>query len=208
MGSPDRFHRDPHVTPRHFGRERPHRLFQRLEYSPQVGDALLALGRALNDEVDGRVLELVALRVSAVRECTYVWRGHCRIVLQRDDAGLSLEDIARIATGPDAMDRADAVVVRAVDELLADGRLTGPTQDDLAALGLGVDVPVVTGFYATVASLMDGAEPDAEPVAGLQTPAVAAAAISGQADPAEPRGAASPGAVRPPPYGGAPARDR
>ena len=67
--------------------------------------------------------ELLVLRVAAVRSAEYEWEQH--VVLGRD-AGLTDDDIARIVEGPDAPDWSpfDAAMLRAVDELVDDARVT------------------------------------------------------------------------------------
>jgi alkylhydroperoxidase family enzyme len=78
-----------------------------------------------------RARELLVLRVAAVRDAEYEWAQH---VVLAADAGLSPEDISRIAEGPGAagwlpLDRA---MVSAVDELLSDARVVDATWEVLA----------------------------------------------------------------------------
>src|SRR5207253_5625086 len=79
-----------------------------------------------------RERELLVLRVSAVRQAEYEWVQH---VVQGGDAGLSPDEIARIATGPDApgWSALDAAMLRAVDELIRDARVSNATWSGLAA---------------------------------------------------------------------------
>ena len=144
---------------------RPRQLFARLAVEPVIGAAFEALGRTLVDELDGRTLETIALRVSARRDCHYVWRGHCAIAFDL----LGAEGIARIAHGADALSGAHAALVRAVDEIL-DGR---SSSHDL-------QVTIATGFYDVLCGLLGDTEPedDALPVGGLETPADAAHSIA------------------------------
>jgi AhpD family alkylhydroperoxidase len=81
--------------------------------------------------LSARQRELLVLRVAALRHCTYEWKQH---VLLGGDAGLSPEEIERIAEGPDApgWDPNDAAMVRAVDELVADARIGDDTWATLA----------------------------------------------------------------------------
>jgi alkylhydroperoxidase family enzyme len=76
--------------------------------------------------------ELLVLRVAAVRGAEYEWEQH--VVLGRD-AGLTDDDITRIAEGPDAprLSAFDAAMLRAVDELVDDARVTDATWAVLAA---------------------------------------------------------------------------
>lgn len=75
--------------------------------------------------------ELLVLRVAAVRGADYEWAQH--VVLARE-VGLSGDEVARVAAGPDApgWSLIDRGLVRAVDELLADARITDATWAVLA----------------------------------------------------------------------------
>jgi hypothetical protein len=151
---------------------RPRQLLARLAVEPVIGAAFEALGRTLVDELDGRTLETIALRVSARRDCHYVWRGHCVIALNHPTQPLTVDEIARIAEGPSALTGADQVLVRAVDELLGEG-LGALSKATLGSRALPISI--ATFFYNAVAVLMSDAapEPDARPVRGLETPLIA-----------------------------------
>ena len=78
-----------------------------------------------------RQRELLVLRVASVRRATYEWEQH---VVLAGDAGVERVEIARIVEGPEApgwlpLERA---MLAAVDELLADARVTDPTWAVLA----------------------------------------------------------------------------
>jgi alkylhydroperoxidase family enzyme len=100
-----------------------------------------ALTRAFNT-FNGHVLfattlsprqrELLVLRVAVDRDATYEWAQH---VVQGRDAGLSDDEIARVAAGPDAAGWSplDAAMLRAVDELVADACIAEGTWAALAA---------------------------------------------------------------------------
>jgi len=77
-----------------------------------------------------RQRELLVLRVAAVRRARYEWAQHVPLAT---DAGLDADDIARIAEGPDAdgWSAVDGAMVRAVDELVADARITDGTWQTL-----------------------------------------------------------------------------
>lgn len=79
-----------------------------------------------------RQRELLIMRVAAVRQCGYEWAQHLFVAR---DAGLSDEEIGRIAYGPDApfWDELDAAMLRSVDELILDGAISAPTWQTLAA---------------------------------------------------------------------------
>jgi AhpD family alkylhydroperoxidase len=73
-----------------------------------------------------RQRELLVLRVATLRRCEYEWVQH---VLLARDAGLSEEEIARSAEGPDApgWEPLDRAMVAAVDELVAGAKITDAT---------------------------------------------------------------------------------
>jgi hypothetical protein len=152
----------------------PRSLFERLEAEPVVGAALCGLGDALLDTADGRMLEFVALRSAAARDCMYMWRGHCRIALRRAPGALTKTDIAGVATGPKALAGFDAALLTAIDELLADRRLSSASRRALGDREL--ILTIATLFYETVATIMQDAEPDEQPLEGLETPSIARAA--------------------------------
>lgn len=153
----------------------PEALFARLGAEPVVGDAFCALGDALLTTANGRMLEFVALRCSALRDCRYVWRGHCRIALRRSDDPLSADEIARIAVGPAAFTGPDVFVLQAIDELLANRRLSAQTRSAIGDRALILTIASL--FYDAIATIMQDAEPDAAPTNGLETPAIAAGSV-------------------------------
>jgi hypothetical protein len=158
--------------PQHWGEDiRPHKLLALLEAEPVLGTVVKQLGRTLNETVEPRTLELIALRVSACLDVNYVWRAHAFLAVERLRV-LSLEEVARVAAGPVALGGWDAVVVRAVDELLG-GRLTASSRDALGSRAPRVEI--AAGFYRLVATLMADAEPetDVPELDGLQSPAIA-----------------------------------
>jgi alkylhydroperoxidase family enzyme len=104
-----------------------------------------------------RQRELLVLRVAAVLGSRYLWAQH---VIQKDDVGLTDEDIARIAFGSTApfLDPLEALMVRAVDELLEDGSVSARTWADLAEQldpQQLLDVIFTVGCYTTLAWLYD-----------------------------------------------------
>jgi alkylhydroperoxidase family enzyme len=82
--------------------------------------------------LSARQRELVILRVAAVRDAGYEWAQH---VVLAADAGLTPDEIDRVAAGPDApgWSARDGALVRAVDELVTDAVITEPTWTILAA---------------------------------------------------------------------------
>jgi AhpD family alkylhydroperoxidase len=83
------------------------------------------------NSLDARQRELLVLRVAARRGAEYEWAQHVHIAR---DAGLTDDEIGRIAGGEQSADWSplDGAMLRAVDELLADARITDGTWSDLA----------------------------------------------------------------------------
>jgi 4-carboxymuconolactone decarboxylase len=79
-----------------------------------------------------RQRELVVMRVAAVRQSSYEWYQHLFVAR---DAGLTDEEIGRIAYGPDAplWSELEAAILRAVDEMMADGGISTATWEVLTA---------------------------------------------------------------------------
>ncbi len=103
-----------------------------------------------------RLRAIVVLRVAVKRQAAYVWAQH---FFNGRDAGLTDEEIARIAYGPDAPFFAplDAATIRAVDELIDDGVIGDDTWATLAAEldeQQLFDLIFTVGCYETVAFLM------------------------------------------------------
>jgi len=93
-----------------------------------------------------RQRELLVLRVAAVRQCDYEWKQH---VLLAADAGLTPEEIAWAAEGPDAAGwkPVDRAMVAAVDELLGDAKIA---DDTWAVLTDELDEPQLLDLVFTV----------------------------------------------------------
>jgi len=78
-----------------------------------------------------RQRELIVVRVAVLRNCDYEFKQH---VVQGLDAGLSHEEIDRIALTPDASDWSpiDAALLQAVDELVNDACMSDQSWSALA----------------------------------------------------------------------------
>ncbi|NUU22046.1 MAG: carboxymuconolactone decarboxylase family protein [Streptomycetaceae bacterium] len=103
-----------------------------------------------------RQRELLVLRVATLRDAAYEWAQH---VFMGRDAGLTDDEIARIATGPDApgWSPLEAALLRAADELVGDGAISEETWRVLAAeldTRQLLDVIFTAGAYETLAWLM------------------------------------------------------
>jgi alkylhydroperoxidase family enzyme len=78
-----------------------------------------------------RQRELLVLRVASVRRSDYEWEQHAVLA---GDAGLTEDEVERIALGPDApgWEPLDGAMVRSVDELIDEGRVSDTTWSVLA----------------------------------------------------------------------------
>ncbi len=99
-----------------------------------------------NSTLTPRQRETVVLRVAKIRESAYEWAQHAVLAA---DVGLTPDDIARIAEGPDAegWSAMDAAIVRAVDELVGDAMVSDATWQTLAT---EFDVPQLMDLVFTV----------------------------------------------------------
>lgn len=100
-----------------------------------------------------RQRELLVLRVGAVRDAEYEWKQHVVLGL---DAGLTHDEIARVADGPDAAGWSplEGAMVRAVDELIRDADLGAETWAVLSAEldhAQLMDLVFTVGAYDTLA---------------------------------------------------------
>ena len=107
-----------------------------------------------------RQRELLVLRVAAVRKSGYEWAQH---VFVGRDVGLTDEEIGRIAYGPDApfWSELDAAMLRAVDELIADGGISASTWETLTAeldVKQVLDLICTVGTYETLARVFASLE--------------------------------------------------
>lgn len=93
--------------------------------------------------LSARLRELAVLRVAHLTECEYEWQEH---VVIGKSAGLSEHDITALQDG-EAADEFDRTVLAAVDELLADTRISDKTW---AALGQELDKQQLMDFVFTV----------------------------------------------------------
>jgi alkylhydroperoxidase family enzyme len=106
-----------------------------------------------------RERELLVLRVAAVRGSEYEWAQH---VVQGGDAGLTPEEIDRIAQGSDSpgWSRLDRALLRAVDELIAEAKIGDQTWEELAGHFDDqqlMDLIFTVGAYETLAMFLRSA---------------------------------------------------
>ena len=119
----------------------------------------------LNTTLTTRHRQLVILRTAARHASPYLWAQH---LFQGRDAGLTDEEMARIAFGPEApfFTPLETALLRAVDELLEDGAIRDDTWRVLSA-ELGpeqmLDVIFAVGCYSTLAWFFKTLELDPDP---------------------------------------------
>lgn len=103
-------------------------IFRTLAHAPKALTRFNAWGGYVlsrRNDLPPREREIVILRTGYLCKSGYEFTQHTRIGLQ---SGLSSEEIARIKQGADAgWSPADAVLIRASDELHADQFITDPT---------------------------------------------------------------------------------
>lgn len=99
--------------------------------------------------------ELVILRTGFRLGSDYEWSQH---ILRARKYGLEDARIATMREDPTAMDRDDAVIATAVDELFDNRALTAPTQDSLTGLvgTRGVlDLMATVAFYCNLGFILN-----------------------------------------------------
>ncbi|UGQ13804.1 carboxymuconolactone decarboxylase family protein [Yinghuangia sp. ASG 101] len=113
-----------------------------------------------------RQREILVLRVAVLRHCGYEWAQH--VILGRE-AGLGDAEVAGVIDGPDApvWSPVDRALLRAVDDLLAGGKVGDDAWDVLAKEfdeQQLMDVIFTVGTYETVAFALRsfGVEPEAD----------------------------------------------
>ncbi len=133
-------------------------IFTTLVRAPDVFRRWMAFGGALlRGALPARDRELLILRTAINCEAPYEWGQHVRIGRL---AGLTDEEIARVAEGPAApgWDADDALLLGVADELHATSRLSDARYDALAARYDEVqliEVPMLVGQYHLVAMTLN-----------------------------------------------------
>jgi alkylhydroperoxidase family enzyme len=110
-------------------------------------------------ELGWRRRELVVLRLAYRRNCKYIWRQHVTIGRA---AGMSEDDVALVAGAPDHPHwrPAESVLLRAVDQLVENSGIDGPTWSALASTlspAQLVELTIVVGHYSGMAYLVNSA---------------------------------------------------
>ncbi len=107
-------------------------------------------------DLEQRECELVILRVAVHMKTWYEWAAHVDRGLA---AGLSLDEIKRVAAGPAAVDweKGDAVLLRAVDQLIIERGINIQARSDLAEFFSErqiLDIVSLQGLYVTIACMI------------------------------------------------------
>jgi 4-carboxymuconolactone decarboxylase len=131
-------------------------------------------GTLFTSDLDPRERELVILRAAWRCQSSYEWAQHARIAHQ---AGLTEAEIRRIAGGPDDADwaPADALLLRAVDELVDERRLSDTTYAALAGRYEPAQLLLLTmlaGHYVMLSGVLAtaGVQPETEDMPRLGEP--------------------------------------
>jgi alkylhydroperoxidase family enzyme len=150
------------VTPPDPNRAKPMNMLGVMAHHPALARAYFTFGGhvLMATTLTERQRELLALRTSALCSSAYEWAQHFSM---GRDAGLSDEEMSRIAFGPDApfWDDLERAILRANDELFHDGVSSGDTWEALSA-GLDeqqiLDLIFTVGSYETLARMMRSVE--------------------------------------------------
>ncbi|MGW3208952.1 carboxymuconolactone decarboxylase family protein [Streptomyces sp. NPDC001135] len=137
------------------------RVFTTLVRHPGLFRHFLPFGSHLlrDGRLPGRTRELLILRTACNTRAGYEWGRH--VPLARA-AGVSDEEIVRVGAGPDAQGwtPADALLLRAADELHRDARLSATTWAALAAThdeAQLIEITMLVGQYHMVAFFLNSA---------------------------------------------------
>jgi 4-carboxymuconolactone decarboxylase len=143
-------------------------IFATLAHHPRLLKRWSAFGGVLlyGGALPARERELLILRTGYLCRAPYEWGQHVAIGLA---AGLTEEEIARVAAGPDAPGWSDdeVALLRATDELHGDSRISDDTWTALAARWDAqqlIEVCMVVGQYHLVAMTLNslGVEPETD----------------------------------------------
>ena len=134
-------------------------IFRTLAHAPKALTRFNAWGGYVlsrRNDLPAREREIVILRVGFLCKSGYEFTQHTRIGL---DSGLSADEIERIKRGADASwSAADAVLIRAADELHADQFITDATWAELGehyTQKQCMDVVFTTGQYTQVSMILN-----------------------------------------------------
>ena len=136
--------------------------FNALLYSPDIGQAVQALGAALRfgGSLSDRTRELVICAVAAELKSDYEWYAHSRVALS---VGISPAELESVRAGqiPDAVGPDERATLSLAISLLRDGVVSAEVHAEvLKYLGHpGVaELAVLVGYYQTLAGLLAAAD--------------------------------------------------
>lgn len=144
---------------------RPVHILGTLAHSPDVMHHVTACGGALLEDalISPRDREIVILRVGWRCRSVYEFGQH---TLFGRAAGLTDDEIARLAGGPGSWSPPDAALVAMADELCESNDVTEATWIELAARFSArqlVELLVIAGYYRMVSGLLNAAGVELEP---------------------------------------------
>ncbi|MBL7487240.1 carboxymuconolactone decarboxylase family protein [Frankia sp. AgB1.9] len=123
-----------HPPPSPEGRPIPLNMLGTFAHHPGLARAFFTFNghMLLATTLSQRQREILILRVAKLRQSAYAWAEHLGM---GREAGLSDEEIGQIAWGPNAphWDPLEAALLRATDELVADGEISHDTWTILSA---------------------------------------------------------------------------
>lgn len=133
-------------------------VFRLLLRRPRLakGTAELLLSLLFGAEVDARLRELIIMRVAWMTGSEYEWAQHWRIATE---AGLSEADLLGVRdwVGHDGFGPSDTVVLKAVDEVGANGSVSGATLAELRRLvgdDAALEAVATIGTWTMVSTLL------------------------------------------------------
>jgi alkylhydroperoxidase family enzyme len=141
-------------------------MFKTLLRHPRLLKRWAPFGHAiLNGALPVRDRELLVLRATYRAHCEYMSVHHARIAL---DVGMDDAEIVRVHEGPEASgwSEFDAVLLRAVDELCDDYRISDVTWEALAEQYDDrqlVEVPMLVGHFIMLAQAANSLGVQVEP---------------------------------------------
>jgi AhpD family alkylhydroperoxidase len=132
-------------------------MFKTLVRHPRLLERWVPFGHTvLIGALPVRDRELLVLRTAQRTACDYMWVHHERIAL---DTGLDDVEITRVREGPSARGWStfDAMLLRAVDELCDDYRISDVTWESLAERYDDpqlIEVPMLVGHFTMLAQVI------------------------------------------------------
>lgn len=141
-------------------------IFKTLANHPKLAGQFGRWGNQIlfRSSLSARDRELATLHVGWLCRATYEWHHH--VAIAREHAGMSEADIDLARQGPTAAGSADDVLLRAVDELVADTFVSDATWGSLAARYEPtqlIDLVFVVGQYVMVSMALNSFGVQLEP---------------------------------------------